>query len=310
MTLKLGCAVSAALCVAGGHIPAEARGPCSAPRRTPSLITALLLLALTIGSAAAQGFDHEHAAWTVLLRKHVVLLDGGKASQARYAGFQQDRAALKSYLDSLSKVTQQEFDGWSKAQRMSFLINAYNAFTIEKILTRYPDINSIWDFGKFFGNPFKDRFFTLLGRASSLDLVEHETLRRPGAYDEPRVHFAVNCASVGCPMLREEAYVAGRLDAQLEEQARRFLSDRSRNRYNAGSGQLEVSRLFDWFKEDWTSSYRGFEGKAAPIRSREQYFAAYAALLADSPGHQQQAFDQKAELRFLDYDWSLNDARK
>lgn len=271
----------------------------------------ILTLALTAAaSAATQGFDHEHAAWTALLTKHVVLLDGGKASQVRYAGFQQDRAALKSYLDSLSKVTQQDFDGWSKAQRMAFLINAYNAYTVEKILTRYPDIKSIWDFGKVFGNPFKDRFFTLLGRASTLDQVEHETLRKPGAYDEPRVHFAVNCASVGCPMLREEAYVAGRLDAQLEEQARRFLSDRSRNRYNAESGRLEVSRIFDWFKEDWTSGYRGFEGKAVPIRSREQYFAAYATLFADSPGHQKQTLDQKAEIRFLDYDWTLNAVKR
>jgi hypothetical protein len=249
----------------------------------------VLLLA---GGAAAQGFDHEHAAWTALLRKHVVLLDGGKASQVRYDGFKQDRAALKSYLQSLSGVTPQEFDGWSKARRMAFLINAYNAFTVEKILTRYPDIQSIWDFGKIFGNPFRDRFFTLRGERSSLDHIEHETLRKPGAYDEPRVHYAVNCASIGCPMLREEAYVAERLDAQLEEQARRFLSDRSRNRYDAARGALEVSRIFDWFKEDW-----------AP---REQYFARYAALLADDPGHQQLIRSGKARIRFLEYDWALN----
>lgn len=270
------------------------------------LTATALLFALTAGSAAAQGFDHEHAAWTALLKKHVVLLDGGKASQVRYGGFQQDRGALKSYLESLSSVTPQEFDGWSKARRMAFLINAYNAFTVEKILTRYPDIKSIWDFGKIFGNPFRDRFFTLLGRESYLDRIEHETLRKPGAYDEPRVHFAVNCASVGCPMLREEAYVAGRLDAQLEEQARRFLSDRSRNRYNAESGQLEVSRIFDWFKEDWTSGYRGFEGKSEPVRSREQYFASYAALLAGDPAHQKLVLEQKAGIRFLEYDWALN----
>ena len=264
-----------------------------------------------MGSAIAQAqFDHGHSAWTALLKKHVVLLDGGKASQVRYAGFQQDRGALKGYLESLSKVTPQEFDGWSSAQRMAFLINVYNAYTVEKILTRYPDIKSIWDFGKVFGNPFKDRFFTLLGRASSLDQVEHETLRKPGAYDEPRVHFAVNCASIGCPMLREEAYVAERLDAQLEEQARRFLSDRSRNRFDAGSGRLEVSRIFDWFREDWTSGYRGLNDKAPPVQSREQYFARYAALLADRPEHRKLIEDQKAALQFLEYDWRLNDAAR
>jgi hypothetical protein len=269
-----------------------------------------MLVQLATGGAIAQGFDHEHAAWTALLKKHVVLIDGGKASQVHYAGFQRDRGALKGYLDALSKVAPREFEGWSKAQRMAFLINAYNAFTIEKILTRYPDVRSIWDFGKLFGNPFRDRFFTLLGRPSTLDQIEHETLRKPGAYDEPRVHFAVNCASVGCPMLREEAYVAARLDAQLEEQARRFLSDRSRNRYDPGSGRLEVSRIFDWFTEDWTSGYRGFEGRSEPVRTREQYFARYAALLADDPQEQQRLLEQKAEIRFLEYDWALNDARK
>ena len=270
-----------------------------------------LLALLVAGSAISQAqFDHEHKAWTALLKKHVVLVEGGKASQVRYAGFQQDRASLKSYLGSLSKVTQQEFNGWGKAQQVAFLINAYNAYTVEKILTRYPDIRSIWDFGKVFGNPFKDRFFTLLGRESSLDQIEHETLRKPGAYDEPRVHFAVNCASIGCPMLREEAYVAGRLDAQLEEQARRFLSDRSRNRYNAEDGRLEVSKIFDWFKEDWTSGYRGFDNKAVPVRSREQYFAGYAALLADRPEHRKQIDEQKAAIRFLDYDWNLNDVKR
>ncbi|MBI2509945.1 MAG: DUF547 domain-containing protein [Betaproteobacteria bacterium] len=272
------------------------------------LLLALLFAALPPGAAAQ--FDHQHAAWNALLKKHVVLVDGGKASQARYAGFQQDRAALKTYLASLSGVTQQEFDGWSKPQRMAFLINAYNAHTVEKILTRYPDIKSIWDFGKVFGNPFRDRFFTLLGRASSLDGIEHETLRKPGAYDEPRVHFAVNCASIGCPMLREEAYVAGRLDAQLEEQARRFLSDRSRNRYSPGSGRLEVSQIFDWFREDWTSGYRGLDGNGPAIRSREQFFAGYAGLLAASPEHQKPVREQKAGIGFLEYDWRLNDVRQ
>jgi hypothetical protein len=270
---------------------------------------AAALCLLAAASAAAQGFDHEHRAWTALLAKHVVVIDGGRASQVRYAGFRQDRAQLKGYLDALSGVSAQEFSGWTKPQQIAFLVNAYNAFTVEKVLTRYPDLKSIRDFGRVLGNPFRDRFFRLLGRELSLDAIEHDTLRRPGAYDEPRVHFAVNCASIGCPMLRDEAYVAGRLDAQLEEQARRFLSDRSRNRYDPATGTLEVSRIFDWFKEDWTSGYRGFDGKAAPIRSREEYFARYAPLLAATPGGQQAIREHKAALRFLEYDWTLNDAK-
>jgi len=274
------------------------------------VVASAILLALPPNTASAQEFDHSHGVWTALLRKHVVLVDGGKGSQVRYAGFRQDRAALKAYLEALSKVTREEFDGWSKARQMAFLINAYNAHTVEKILMRYPAIRSIWDFGKVIGNPFKDRFFTLLGGVSSLDQVEHEILRKPGAYDEPRVHFAVNCASVGCPMLREEAYTGARLAAQLEEQTRRFLSDRSRNRYDPGANRLEVSRIFDWYKVDWTSGYRGVDGGSPPLASREQFFAHYADLLADSPEGRKAISERKAEIRILEYDWALNDAKK
>ncbi len=266
------------------------------------LLLALWLLAVAPISAYAQ-FDHQHEAWDGLLKKHVVLIDGGNASQVRYAGMQKDHAQLKVYLESLSRVREQEFKGWSKSQQLAFLINAYNAFAVEKILTRYPDIKSVWDFGKIFGNPFKDKFFTLFGRAFSLDMVEHDTIRTKGVYDDPRIHFAVNCASVGCPMLREEAYVAERLDTQLEEQTRRFLADRTRNRFDAAGNALEVSEIFKWYGVDFASGLKGFS-------SREQFFARYADLLADAPADRQIIREQKAVLRFLDYDWRLNDVRK
>ncbi len=256
------------------------------------LIASFALLAP--GISAAQAFDHSHKAWDTLLRKHVVVLEGGKVSQVRYAGFAAERPALKAYLDSLSRVPEAEFNGWSREQRMAFLINAYNGFTVEKILMKYPGLKSIRDFGTVFGNPWKDKFFTLFGRESFLDQIEHETLRKPGAYNEPRIHYAVNCASIGCPMLREEAYSADRLERQLEEQAVRFLSDRSRNRFEGG--KHEVSKIFDWFKEDFGV--------------REQYFAKYAKLLADAPESQKAVAAGKAPISFLDYDWTLNDAKK
>jgi hypothetical protein len=260
------------------------------------------LLALCAGTALAQGFDHAHKGWDALLKKHVVLLPGKNASQVRYAEFAKDRAALKAYLGSLSAVTEAEFQGWLKPRQMAFLINAYNAFTVELILEHYP-VKSIKDIGSdLFSNRWKRKFFKLLGRDSYLDQIEHEILRKPGSYDEPRVHFAVNCASVGCPMLREEAFVAERLEAQLEEQALRFLSDRSRNRVSA-QGRLEVSKIFDWFKEDWESGYQG-------IKSREQYFARYARLLSDDPAQQKRVAEGRAPISFLDYDWSINDTGK
>ena len=256
--------------------------------RAPLVRVAAAIL-LTAGIPAS-AFDHSHAAWSRLLEKHVMVLEQGKASRVRYAGVARDRAVLKSYLAALSAVPESEFKAWTRAQQIAFLVNAYNAFTVEKVLTRHPDIRSIWDFGKLVGNPFKDRFFTLLGRPASLDVIEHELLRP--VYKDARVHYAVNCASIGCPMLREEAYTAARLDPQLDEQAARFLSDRSRNRFR--DGRLEVSKIFDWFKEDF--------------EPRERYFPRHAALVADDPQQRKLIADGKAPLVFLDYDWSLNDA--
>jgi hypothetical protein len=272
-------------------------------------ILALVLACAPLGAAAA--FDHSHAAWTALLKRHVVVSDGGHESRVRYGALARERAALHGYLEALSAVGQAEFDAWTQAQRAAFLINAYNAFTVELVLTRYPDLRSIRDLGSVpFGSPWKKRFFRLLGRETHLDAIEHEMLRSRGAYDEPRIHFAVNCASVGCPMLREEAYVADRLEAQLEDQTRRFLSDRARNRFDPVRGRLEVSRIFDWFAADWTSGYRGLGGRGPAIDSREQFFARYAALLTDAPEHRRLVAAGKAPLAFLEYDWALNDAQR
>ncbi len=256
-------------------------------------------------------FDHTHAAWDGLLRKHVRVIDEGRASQFNYAEMAKSRAALKSYLAGVSAVAESEFNGWSKAEQMAFLINAYNAYTVELVLTRYPDLKSIRDLGNIvFNSPWKRKFFTLFGRESYLDQIEHEILRKPGSYNEPRVHFAVNCASIGCPMLREEAFVASRLDAQLEEQTRRFLADRSRNRYDSARNELQLSKIFDWYAKDWTSGFRGIDGRTPAVQSREQYLARYAHLLGDTPGAQAPFAGETPAIRFLEYDWTLNDVRR
>jgi len=262
-------------------------------------------LALVLGLAAtvpALAIDQSHAAWDALLKKHVSWGPGGHASTVSYAGFKQDRDALKAYLDGLSAVGRQEFDGWSKPQRLAFLINAYNGFTVELILTRWPDLKSIRDLGSFLRSPWKKQFFTLLGEPRSLDDIEHGMIRAKGAYDDPRIHMAVNCASIGCPALRPEAYVGERLDAQLDDQVLRFLSDRTRNRYNPERGVLEVSKIFDWYEDDFEQGYRGIDSPAT-------FFAAYAAQLADRPADQQAIRAKAVKIRYLEYDWALNDRR-
>jgi hypothetical protein len=261
-----------------------------------------LSVLLAVPPHVQAAFDHEHTAWSALLQKHVVLRDGGRASSVSYAGFSRDRGLLKAYLGALSAVPESEFAAWSKPQQLAFLINAYNAFTIEKILMRYPDIRSIRDFGKLIGNPWKDRFFTLFGRDLTLDGIEHDMIRAPGRYEDPRIHFAVNCASIGCPMLREEAYVAARLEVQLDEQALRFMSDRTRNRYEAAARKLALSSIFDWYGKDFARGWKGYA-------SLDQWLVRYADQLADKPEERAAIRAGGMPLTFLDYDWRLNDAR-
>ena len=124
-------------------------------------------------------------------------------------------------------------------------------------------------------------------------------IRAPGVFDEPRIHMAANCASIGCPALRSEAFVAGKLDAQLEDSVVRFLSDRSRNRFIPQTGTLDVSKIFDWYGKDF----------AARSESVESWLAHYADKLADDPKYHSVIRDGKAKIGFLDYDWALNDKK-
>ena len=127
------------------------------------------LLLLISGLAEAQ-FDHRHAAWNALVAKHVHWLPDNKQSQVDYAGFQRDRGELKLVLDAMSAVPQAEFDTWLRAERLAFLINAYNGFTVELILTRYPDLKSIKELGSFVQSAWKQKFFSLLGEPRHLEV--------------------------------------------------------------------------------------------------------------------------------------------
>jgi hypothetical protein len=268
-------------------------------RHTLALLAAAAgaaLLPLPLSAFAQTTFDHQYAGWNALVKKHVKWLPDGKQSRANYKGFAADRAALKEVLGALSALPKATFDGWSRPQQMAFLINAYNAFTVELILTKYPDLKSIKDLGSLFQSPWKNEFFTLLGSPRHLDWVEHEQLRP--VYKDPRVHAAVNCASIGCPALRDEAFTATKLEAQLDDGMRRFMGDRTRNRVKGDT--VEVSSIFKWFKEDFNSGYRGF-------KQVEDVFAAYAEQLTDKSEEQASLRAKRLSVSYLDYDWSLND---
>ncbi len=240
--------------------------------------------------------EFEHTAWQQLLVKHVYVLREGRASQVDYRGMASDRQSLADYLSQLAKVTESEYQAWTPPQQLAFLINAYNAWTVELILRHYPDIDSIRDIGGWFGSPWKQEIVALLGKTRSLDELEHQMIRPH--FREPRIHFAVNCASVGCPALLPEAYRGEQLDKQLEAATKAFLADRQRNALR--QGRLSVSRIFDWYAGDFAQGWRG-------LGSLREFLAHYGEALGLTPLQRQALRDGQLRIVYGDYDWRLND---
>ncbi len=252
-----------------------------------------LLIPLLLMCSVAHAFDHGR--WDTLLKEHVTPLRGGVATAVDYNGMDTDRQDLQGYLNALSAVTAAEFQQWPSDEQLSFLINAYNAFTVELILLEgQPD--SIRDIGNIFSGPWDKEFFSLLGQPRTLDEVEHEMIRGNPELMDPRIHFAVNCASIGCPALRPEAYTADRLAAQLQDSAVKFLSDTQRNRFNADSNALEISKIFDWYEGD-------FEDAAGSVA---EYLLPYADQLGVPAALRKTLKEDNIRIRHLDYDWQLN----
>lgn len=258
-------------------------------------LLALLALALIMAQPARAAIDHQ--AWDALLKKHVVNVRGGQASLVDYAGMKRDAPQLVRYLETLAGVSGAEFDRWDKPAQLAFLINAYNATTVHLIVGAYPDLTSIKDLGTSFRSPWKKPVIRLLDQVRSLDDIEHGLIRGSGRYQDPRIHFAVNCASIGCPALRPEAYVASRLDAQLDLAARQFLSDRTRNRH--AGGMLMVSGIFKWYRADFEAGWHG-------ARRLGDFLALYGAELELDAGALARLANGDLKIGHLDYDWRLN----
>ena len=246
--------------------------------------------------AQKSGLDTRYEAWDSLLRRHVRWLPGEKQSRVDYRSLQTERTALKTVLAEWSALSAAQFAAMPRGEQMAFLINAYNGFTLELVLGKYPDLKSIKDIGSFVQSAWKRKFFSLLGEERHLDWIEHEQLRP--RYAEPRVHAALNCASIGCPALRPEAFTAARLEAQLEDGMARFVGDATRNRLQGG--KLQVSSIFKWFREDFEKGNAGF-------KRVEDVFARYAEHMSTDPAERALLKAGGVPITFLDYDWALND---
>ena len=268
--------------------------------RAKSLSLAVLLLLSTVFSAVSTAQEILHQPWQALLTQHVSPINDGHSSQVNYAGMKTDHVKLTAYLTALGKIDKQTFEQWPAPKQLSFLINAYNAWTVELILTAYPDIKSIKDLGSFFSSPWSKKFIPLLGETRSLDNIEHELIRGDNKYADPRIHFAVNCASIGCPALREEAYSADKLEQQLSEQTIRFLTDKNRNRFTEDA--MELSAIFKWYGDDFTQGFRGSNSLSA-------FVLLYREALNLTPAQQAGLKSEDMATSFLNYDWALNAAR-
>lgn len=238
-----------------------------------NLFTGVFTLLLVLSSSA----QISHKTWDGLLQKHV-----SKSGKVNYKGMIQDKKQLQSYLDLLS--SNRPKNSWSDDERLAFWINAYNAFTVKLIVDNYP-VKSIKDLGGSIyriNTPWDIKFFEIGGEKMHLNNIEHNIIRKE--FDEPRIHFAVVCAAKSCPKLRNEAYTASKLDAQLDDQAKYFLRNGYKNKIDPNHPKL--SKLFKWYGRDFPSGddFIDFLNKYTAVK-----------------------INKDAKIDWMDYNWSLNE---
>lgn len=221
-------------------------------------------------------FDHSYKKYDAVLKSHV---NKGKVD---YAGLKNNPAALDEVIVELSIVTKKEFDSWSESRQLAYLINLYNAATLDLVADNYP-LSSIMDIGK----PWDIEIVSLFGGKISLNQLEHEVVRKN--YKEPRIHFALVCAAKGCPELISEAYTGSKLEMQLEGSTKAFLAVLEKNRIDDANTMLLISPIFEWFAGD-------FSGKSGSVKV---FLAPYYSKIPE---------DLKFyRIKYTNYDWSLND---
>ncbi|MGB5237782.1 MAG: DUF547 domain-containing protein [Flavobacteriaceae bacterium] len=213
----------------------------------------------------------QHDQWDLLLRKHVTA-----SGDVNYSGLKQDIELLEEYLSALSANAPDE--NASREEKLVYYINLYNATTVKLILDHYP-VKSIKDIK----NPWDKKSIKVGAKLISLGAIEHKILRK---LDEPRIHFAINCASYSCPKLQNRAYTLDKLEAQLEEASIAFVNDPGKNRISASGA--EISKIFKWYKSDFTEK-----------GSLVDFINIYSNVSVNS----------EVNVRYINYDWSLNEAK-
>ncbi len=220
-----------------------------------------------------------HQQFSTILQKYVSV-----TGRVNYRRLQQDTLNLNQYLNNLSRNPPGA--NWSSPEKLAFWINAYNAFTLQLVLRHYP-VKSIKDIGSKFQIPFVNSvwdiaFINIGDNKMTLNQIEHQILRKE--FKEPRIHFAIVCASVSCPKLRREAYTGAALQQQLDDQARSFINDATRNQLQPD--KIKISKIFSWFQGDFT--------RKEPLTN---YLNRYSQIKINA----------NARVSTLTYNWSLNE---
>ena len=229
-------------------------------------------------SESKEGDKVSHELFTGLLKSYV-----DRDGLVNYKGFEKEHAVFQQYLDQLRANPPAK--NFSESEKLAYWINAYNAFTIELILQYKPD-TSIKDIGSkiqvpFVNTPWQIDFIEVNGEKINLDDIEHGIIRKQ--FNEPRIHFALVCASISCPNLRNEAYTAEKLEQQLDDQAKKFINDPTKNKM--GKQRSVISKIFDWYGGDFKK-----EGTLIEFLNR------YSDV----------KIQVDAEVEYMDYDWKLN----
>ncbi len=217
-----------------------------------------------------------HDSWTNLLSTHVT-----KDGFVNYEGFAEESIQLQTYLDLISNNPPK--DNQTEEYKMAFWINSYNAYTVKLILDHYPleSIKKISDGLPMINSPWDIKFFKIGGIPFDLNTIEHEILRKK--FSDPRIHFAINCASISCPKLLNEAFNPLKIESQLQEQTHYFINNPTKNKID--KTELKLSRIFEWFATDFKAS------KGTVKKFIQEYTDMDIANIKTS---------------YLTYDWKLN----
>jgi len=261
------------------------------------------MLSLVSGQtfAAEQSAQSIHQPWNKLLQEFVHPIRDGQSTAVDYSGFKKATPRLEAYLNDLAVISKQDFKQMKPNDQLAFLINAYNAWTISLVLKNYPNIESIKDYGSFWKSPWSLKIVKLFDTIYTLDDIEHNLIRDKHfeAYGlDPRIHFAVNCASIGCPALATHAYEGDKLEQQLNTAAETFLSDNERNRLDGKT--FKVSPIFKWYEDDFTAGWQD-------TQSVSQFLLYYGQAFGLDKAQVKQRRSQDIAVDYTEYNWNLND---